>query len=149
MLILLPHRELRSWNIESKKELFVSGAEKKMRLVTHLSPGVFNAVKFVILYILVDNILVWSRAKLKRAVYAADLIHGVPVPIASITDNNGRNTIVDIYYTFKDAFAIWMSGCATDVGANPSLLGKSICRTCSIAAIRLAPLLILIFVFLS
>ncbi len=69
-----------------------------MRLITNLSPGIFNAVKFGILYILVDNFLVWSRAKLKRAVYVEDLIHAVPVPIASITDSNGRNTML-IYIT--------------------------------------------------
>ncbi len=55
-----------------------------MKLITYLSPGAYNAVKFVILYILVDNLLVWARAKLKRAVCVADLMHGVSVPIDSI-----------------------------------------------------------------
>ncbi len=45
---------------------------KKMKHITYLSPGAYNAVKFVILYILVDNLLVWARAKLKRAVCVAD-----------------------------------------------------------------------------
>ncbi len=67
-----------------------------MRLITHLSPGFYNAVKFVVFHILVDNILVWSRAKLKRAVFTADLNRGISAPIQSMADNNGRNTIFDI-----------------------------------------------------
>ncbi len=119
-----------------------------MELITHLSPGVYNGVKFVILYILVDNLLVWARAKLKRAVYVADLIHGVPVPIESITDNNGRNTVVDVFYILEDTVAGLVSGCSTEADSNRSETRKWMCRTCSVSAIRLVPLLILILVLL-
>ncbi len=100
------------------------------------------------MYILVDNILVWARAKLKRAVYFGDLIRGVPVPIESITDNNGRNTIVDICYILKDTLAGLMSGCSSEADGRKSEIRKSMCRTCFVAFIRLVPLLILILVFL-
>ncbi len=89
-----------------------------MKLVTNLSPGAYNAVKFVVLYILVDNLLVWTRGKLKRAVYVADLIRGIPVPIELITDNNGRNTIVDVCCMLKDMFASCISGRGTVAGAS-------------------------------
>ncbi len=96
----------------------------------------------------VDNLLVWSRAKLKRAVYVADLIQGVPVPISSITDNNGGNTDVDICYAMKEIFEKVLSGFTTEAGPNRDLLRKNKTRTFSVPAIRLAPLFILLFVFL-
>ncbi len=126
----------------------VLDTEEKMRLITHLSAGVFNAVKFVVLYVLVDNLLVWSRVKLKRAVYVADLIHGVPVRIVSITDNNGRNNVVDIYYSLKAILVRWMPVSTSEAGAKPSLLRKNIFRAFSLGVARIAPLFILFLVFL-
>ncbi len=72
----------------------IEGRRREMRLITHLSPGLKNAVKFVVFHILVDNILVWSRAKWKRAAFSADLNRGISAPMQSMADNNGRNTIL-------------------------------------------------------
>lgn len=75
-----------------------------MNFVTPLSPGIFNAIKFIAEYLWFDHFIHWFRSKLKRAAYVRKIIDGNPIPIQDVVDHSFEEASRSILALFQAPF---------------------------------------------